>query len=72
MPALLDPLRENGGLAPADDLERWKLIVTDYLKVPVGGFREFVWWMSFESEEKFEQCSYRSWTHGQMQEVTSR
>ena len=72
MRALLDPLGEHGGLAPADDLERWKLIVTDDLKVPVGSFREFVWWMSFESEENFEQRSHRGRTHRQMQEVTSR
>ena len=71
MRAQLDPLGENGGLAPADDLERWKLIMADYLKVAVGGFRKFVWWMSFESEEQFEQGSHRGWTHRQMQEVTS-
>ena len=68
----LDFLRQDGSLAPADDLKWWKLVVTNDLKVSIGCFREIFWWMSFESEEQFEQPGNRRWSHGQMQEIASR
>src|SRR5436190_425329 len=68
----LDLLSQNRALAPANQLKRWKLIMTDDLKVPVGSFREFFGWMGFESEKNFEQRRHRRRPHWQMQKVASR
>ena len=51
LPDGLNLLREYCGLAPPDNLKRWKLIVADNLKMSIGSLSEIFWRVRFKSEQ---------------------
>ena len=69
---MLALLREHGGLAPADDVQRREAVFMDHAEVSFGFGKDLWARMRLKAKQDFQKCAGWSWPAGQMQHMSTR